>query len=80
MTYDYRYRCVGCKKEFTLHSEEALDPLEYDPACPWCEDTTGLPCYVAKLDDGFTTALMAEAQATLMGELASRNGADKGGN
>lgn len=69
---DYRYRCVGCRKEFTLHSEESLDPYEYDPACPWCEDTTGLPCFVPPIGASDQDVLMAEAQATLMASLGKQ--------
>jgi len=47
---DHRYRCVGCGGEFTLHDKsdhgEGIDPAEFDPACPWCEDTTGKPCWM----------------------------------
>lgn len=67
---DYRYRCVGCKKEFTLHSAEPLDPYEFDPACAWCGDLTGLPCVVPPEGATAQERLMANFQVGIMSELA----------
>lgn len=69
---DYRYRCVGCNGEFTLHPEKELDPLEYDPACPWCEDTTGLPCYMTP-QDAVEGQLVAFQEAMMQHLLDRRN-------
>lgn len=62
---DHRYRCVGCKKEFTLHDLQD-DPYEYDPACPWCEDVTGLPCYVPPVSASNGDKWLASMQTGLM--------------
>lgn len=70
---DYRYRCVACHKEFTLHTDDRdFDPIEFDPACAWCGDLRGMPCFVPPPGSGTALTIAAEFQQLVMADLAKK--------